>query len=99
MLTGVQVLQVGPGLAAAIAGRLLAGLGATVTTIDPPLDSPLARSLNLGTSTAAYTLDANPDQLRAAFENADLALVELAPPRLDALQRTVSCSPATEPNE
>ena len=88
MLTGVQVLQVGPGLAAAVAGRLLACLGATVTTIDPPLDSPLARSLNLGTTAAAYTLEANPDQLRAALETADLALVELDPPHLDALQLT-----------
>ena len=88
MLPGIQVLQLGPGLAAASGGRLLAGRGAAVTAIDPPLHSPFARSLNLGKTGATYTLDANPNQLRADLERADLALIEIFPPRLDELQLT-----------
>jgi len=86
VLSGVQVLQVGPGLAAAVAGRLWAGLGASVTPIDPPLDISLARALNLNKTTPGPTLDAGSAALRRAFEDADLAFIEINPPRLDALQ-------------
>ena len=42
LLTGFDVVQIGPGAAAAVCGRLLADAGASVTCIDPAAaDSPL----------------------------------------------------------
>ncbi|WP_428532549.1 CoA transferase [Rhodopila sp.] len=46
VLSGFRVLQIGPGLAAAVCGRLLADVGATVTRIDPDRGTPLADHLN-----------------------------------------------------
>ena len=46
VLSGFCVLQVGPGLAAAVCGRLLADVGATVNRIDPDAGTPLADHLN-----------------------------------------------------
>ena len=48
LLTGLRVCQVGPGLGAAVCGRLFADLGATVTCDAPDLSTPLARRLNDG---------------------------------------------------
>ena len=46
VLSGFRVLQVGPGLAAAVCGRLLADVGAQVSRIDPDTTTPLAEHLN-----------------------------------------------------
>ncbi|WP_428492610.1 CoA transferase [Rhodopila sp.] len=46
LLNGFRVLQIGPGLAAAVCARLLADVGATITRIDPDTATPLALHLN-----------------------------------------------------
>ena len=86
MLKCVEVLQLGSDLAAAVAGRLFADLGAAVTTIDPPLDTPLARFLNLNKTAANCSLEASPGSLQALIGASDLAILGVDPPRLDALQ-------------
>ena len=48
VLTGFRMVQIGPGLAAAVCGRLCADVGATVTRIDPDRSTPLAEHLNNG---------------------------------------------------
>ena len=57
LLDGFRVAQVGPGLAAAACGRLLADVGAMVARIDPDLSSPLAEHLNRGAMPAATDQD------------------------------------------
>jgi len=51
VLSGFRVLQIGPGLAAAVCGRLLADIGATVVRIDPDAATPPADHLNRGRET------------------------------------------------
>jgi crotonobetainyl-CoA:carnitine CoA-transferase CaiB-like acyl-CoA transferase len=46
VLNGFRVVQIGPGLAAAVCGRLLADAGAMVSRIDPDRSTPLAEHLN-----------------------------------------------------
>src|ERR1051326_7596055 len=46
LLSGLSVVQVGPGLAAAVCGRMFADLGANVSCLDPDLSTPLAAHLN-----------------------------------------------------
>ncbi len=48
LLTGLTVVQLGSGLAAAVCGRMFADLGATVLCVDPDLSTPLAAHLNAG---------------------------------------------------
>jgi crotonobetainyl-CoA:carnitine CoA-transferase CaiB-like acyl-CoA transferase len=48
VLDGFRVVQIGPGLAAAVCGRLFADAGATVVRIDPDRSTPLAEHLNSG---------------------------------------------------
>jgi crotonobetainyl-CoA:carnitine CoA-transferase CaiB-like acyl-CoA transferase len=48
LLGGFRAAQMGPGLAAAVCGRLLADVGATVARIDPDRSSALAQHLNNG---------------------------------------------------
>ena len=48
VLEGFRALQVGPGLAAAVCGRLLADVGADVRRIDPDRSTPLGDYLNHG---------------------------------------------------
>ncbi len=48
LLAGFRVVQIGPGLAAAVCGRLLADVGAAVTCIDPGKSMPLTDWLNDG---------------------------------------------------
>jgi crotonobetainyl-CoA:carnitine CoA-transferase CaiB-like acyl-CoA transferase len=48
VLTGLEVAQIGKGLAAAVCGRLFADIGARVVCIDADLSTPLARHLNDG---------------------------------------------------
>ena len=50
LLDGFRVVQMGPGLAAAVCGRMLADLGAHVARVDPDLSTPLAAFLNHGAS-------------------------------------------------
>jgi crotonobetainyl-CoA:carnitine CoA-transferase CaiB-like acyl-CoA transferase len=73
VLNGFLVTQIGPGLAAAVCGRLLADAGATVTRIDPDRSTPLAEHLNRGMIEERALADAglivcegSPDTLRRA---------------------------------
>src|ERR1700752_1764103 len=53
LLSKLEVVQIGPGLAAAVCTRLLADLGAHVSCIDPDSSSPLAAYLNHDKSVAS----------------------------------------------
>jgi crotonobetainyl-CoA:carnitine CoA-transferase CaiB-like acyl-CoA transferase len=79
LLAGFRVVQVGPGLAAAVCGRLLAEVGADVACIDPIRTTPLAEYLNLGKSDCS----AAP---RDALAAADLIVCEGSPAELRARQ-------------
>jgi crotonobetainyl-CoA:carnitine CoA-transferase CaiB-like acyl-CoA transferase len=48
LLSGFRVVQLGPGLAAAVCGRLLADIGADVTCVDADNSTPLGACLNRG---------------------------------------------------
>ena len=48
LLAGLEVVQLGGGLAAAVCVRLFAVIGAVVTCIAPEKSMPLARHLNHG---------------------------------------------------
>ncbi|MEA2792618.1 MAG: hypothetical protein QOG73_5024, partial [Acetobacteraceae bacterium] len=72
VLTGFRVVQFGPGLAAAVCGRLLADAGADVARIEPDRTSPLGEALNRG-----------PDAL-CALADADLIICEGSPAALRA---------------
>jgi benzylsuccinate CoA-transferase BbsE subunit len=88
LLEGFAAVQVGTGLAAAVCGRVLADVGATVTCIDPDNSTPLAAFLNHGKPvvSAPGTLSAadlivcegRPDDLRDRQHDAD-ALRRLNP--------------------
>ena len=73
MLAGLKVVQLGAGTAAAVCGRLLAELGATVTCIDAKLDSPLLVYLNHDKARAL-----EPAAQRQALAEADLIVREIA---------------------
>jgi hypothetical protein len=75
VLTGFRVVQFGPGLAAAVCGRLLADAGADVARIEPDRTSPLGEALNRG-----------PDAL-CALADADLIICEGSPAALRAGNR------------
>jgi crotonobetainyl-CoA:carnitine CoA-transferase CaiB-like acyl-CoA transferase len=75
VLTGFRVVQFGPGLAAAVCGRLLADAGADVARIEPDRTSPLGEALNRG-----------PDAL-CALADADLIIGEGSPAALRAGNR------------
>ena len=79
LLAGLNVVQMGRGSAAAVCGRLLADVGATVTCIDPALDSPLLVYLN-----HAKRIAADEAAERAAITAARLILREGAPQELAA---------------
>lgn len=74
LLTGFRVVQVGPGLAAAVCGRLLADVGARVACMDPDLATPLAAYLNHDKDVASG----------AALAAADLIIAEGGPAVLRA---------------
>jgi crotonobetainyl-CoA:carnitine CoA-transferase CaiB-like acyl-CoA transferase len=76
LLLGFHVIQLGPGLAAAVCGRLLADVGADVASVDPDDATPLAAYLNHGKSMVAATGD--------AFAAANLVVVEGRPSALRA---------------
>jgi crotonobetainyl-CoA:carnitine CoA-transferase CaiB-like acyl-CoA transferase len=78
VLSGFLVTQIGPGLAAAVCGRLLADAGATVTRINPDRSTPLAEHLNRGAGSEKALADAglivcegSPDTLRRAGHDAE----------------------------
>jgi crotonobetainyl-CoA:carnitine CoA-transferase CaiB-like acyl-CoA transferase len=58
LLSGFRVTQLGPGLAAAVCGRLLSDVGADVACVDPDNATPLATYLNHGKPVIAATGDA-----------------------------------------
>src|SRR5579863_8519610 len=66
LLSGFRVLQLGPGLAAAVCGRLLADVGADVTCVDADNSTPLAACLNRGKKVGT----------RAALASANLVVCE-----------------------
>jgi crotonobetainyl-CoA:carnitine CoA-transferase CaiB-like acyl-CoA transferase len=70
VLDGFRAVQVGPGLAAAVFGRMLADVGAEVTRIDPDRSTPLAVYLNHGPS------------VPGTLEAADLIVCEGSPASL-----------------
>ena len=79
LLEGFAVVQIGRGSAAAVCGRLLADVGATVTCIDPAADSPLDAYLNHAKRIAADETDQ-----RAAAAAARLIVREGQPQELAA---------------
>jgi crotonobetainyl-CoA:carnitine CoA-transferase CaiB-like acyl-CoA transferase len=76
LLSGFHVIQLGPGLAAAVCGRLLADVGADVACVGPDNATPLAAYLNHGKTAMAASGD--------AFAAADLIIVEGRPSELRA---------------
>ena len=81
VLNGFRVVQIGPGLAAAVCGRLLADVGATVTRIDPDRSTPLSEHLNHGPGSA----DAAQAQTAA-----DLIVCEGSPATLRRTANTIA---------
>ena len=77
LLAGFRVVQLGDGMAAAVAGRLFADLGAEVRCVDPDRSTPLAEYLNGGKA----------DGDDAALAAADLIVVEGRPSELRAAGR------------
>lgn len=78
LLADFRVVQLGPGLAAAVCGRILSDLGAAVACIDPETGTPLDRYLN-----HRKTTPARPEQPEALVA-ADLIVVEGSPAALRA---------------
>ncbi len=76
LLSGFRVVQLGPGLAAAACGRLLADVGADVVCIDPDTTTPLSAYLNHGKTIVAATGD--------ALAAAELIVIEGRPAELRA---------------
>ncbi|HEV2334619.1 MAG TPA: CoA transferase [Stellaceae bacterium] len=79
VLAGLEVAQLGGGLAAAVCGRLFADIGARIHCIDPDASTPLAAHLNDGKIVVAGDAPA-----RAAIAKADLIVCEGRPSDLRA---------------
>ena len=71
LLEGLRVAQLGPGLAAAVCGRMLGDAGASVCRVGADRSSPLAAWLNAGADTGSV-------------ETADLIVAEGGPAKLRA---------------
>ncbi|HZU89879.1 MAG TPA: CoA transferase [Stellaceae bacterium] len=82
LLAGLEIVQIGGGLAAAVCGRLFADAGARVGCIDPDASTPLARHLNAG-----KTIVPGGPAARAAIGTADLIVLEGGPRELRARSR------------
>src|SRR5437764_10311713 len=80
ILASLEVAQIGPGLAAAVCGRLFADIGARVSYIAPaaPGSTPLARHLNHGKS----VMSGDAAAARAAITSAALIVCEGRPREL-----------------
>jgi crotonobetainyl-CoA:carnitine CoA-transferase CaiB-like acyl-CoA transferase len=81
LLAGLRVAQLGPGLAAAVCGRLFADVGAAVGIIEADNSTPLAAHLNGGKQTVG----------REALHAADLIICEGGPRDLHRRE----CDPET----
>lgn len=79
LLAGFRVVQVGPGMAAAVCGRLFADVGAAVTATAPDTATPFTAYLDSGKSVAADAA-----AVRAAIAAADLIVSEGGPAELRA---------------
>src|SRR5258708_1269467 len=92
LLAGLEVAQLGGGLAAAVCGRLFADVGARVVCVDPTAATPLARPLNHGKTGVL----GDPGGARGAVGAAGLIVCEGQPRALrarghdpDALRRLI----------
>jgi crotonobetainyl-CoA:carnitine CoA-transferase CaiB-like acyl-CoA transferase len=83
VLAGLDVAQIGEGLAAAVCGLLFADSGGRVSCIDPDMSTPLACHLNHGKTVVA----GGPASARAAIGAADLIVCEGRPAELRARQQ------------
>ncbi|MBN9563326.1 MAG: CoA transferase [Alphaproteobacteria bacterium] len=83
LLEGLRCVQLGKGLAAAVCGRLLADVGASVACIDPDFSTTLAIHLNHGKAVVANDTAAS----REALAGAALIVCEGSPARLRAERR------------
>jgi crotonobetainyl-CoA:carnitine CoA-transferase CaiB-like acyl-CoA transferase len=81
VLNGFRVLQVGPGLAAAACGRLLADVGAAVSRIDADRSTPLAQHLNREDTSRTAAHD-QPVIDESIWAGADLIVCEGSPAAL-----------------
>ena len=93
LLAKLEVVQIGPGLAAAVCTRLLADLGAHVSCIDQDSSSPLAAWLNHAKS-VANTAEAE----RAALGTARLIVREGSPKLLASSPYTLTALRRSNPN-
>lgn len=82
LLSGLNVVQIGGGPAAAVCGRLFADVGARVGCIEPDNSTPLARHLNHGKT----VVPARPAAAREAIAAANLIVCEGGPRELRARQ-------------
>ena len=80
LLAKLRVAQVGPGLAAAVCGRLFADAGAEVTAIAAALSTPFEAYLNAGKSLVTQ------EAAREAVASADVVVCEGGPAALRARQ-------------
>jgi crotonobetainyl-CoA:carnitine CoA-transferase CaiB-like acyl-CoA transferase len=87
LLSGLNVVQIGGGPAAAVCGRLFADVAARVSCIEPDHSTPLARHLNHGKAVVRGERTA----AREAIAAADLIVCEGSPRELRARQ----CDPDT----
>ena len=85
LLQNFQVVQIGDGLAVAVAGRLFADVGAIVSCIDPGTSTALAAYLDHG----KLVIPTERSAQRIAIANADLILCGGVPQSLRALQHDV----------
>jgi crotonobetainyl-CoA:carnitine CoA-transferase CaiB-like acyl-CoA transferase len=86
LLSGLRVLEVGPGLAAAVAGRLFSDLGAQVRSLQADASAPLSLHLDHGKARAeSVDAVAEADIVLIAGQPADLAARGLDPASLQAL--------------
>ncbi len=79
VLDGFRVVQMGPGLAAAVCGRMFADVGAVVARIEPDRSTPLADYLNHEPGHAPAPA--------VAIEQADLIICEGSPAALRRAER------------
>lgn len=82
ILAGLRVLQIGPGLGAAVCGRAFADASASVSSIAADAATPLADFLNHGKHCAAAVC--TPDTLAEHAAAADLLIAEGSPRDLAA---------------
>ncbi|MDH3701461.1 MAG: CoA transferase [Alphaproteobacteria bacterium] len=81
LLAGFRVVQIGPGKAAAVCGRLFADIGATVTTIHASTSTPVEHYLNIDKSAVTDAA-----AIQAALSSAELIICQGAPAELRARQ-------------